>query len=87
MYELTVMNHLGKEKTWHFIEYFYAEQMYKVAKKCIDCANVVLIDAMSGEVIVEWSYIHGEKHWNEREDIWDNENAEEENWHISENWE
>lgn len=71
MYELTVTTHFEKEKTWKFIEYLYAEQMYEIAKTCVDCANAVLIDAMSGEVIVEWSYLKGETHWDCREDNWD----------------
>lgn len=71
MYALTVKTHFEKEKTWTFVEYLFAEQMYEVAKTCVDCASAILMDAMSGEVIVEWSYNHGEHHWSEREDDWD----------------
>lgn len=71
MYALTVVTHFRKEKTWTFVEYLYAEQMFKVAKTCVDCASAILMDCMTGEIVVEWSYDKGERYWSEKEDNWD----------------
>lgn len=70
MYNLTVTTHFEKEKSWCFVEYLFAEQMYELAKTCLDCASAIIMDCMSGEIIVEWSYDKGEKHWSCREDEW-----------------
>lgn len=71
MFTLTIKNHFGKEKTWNFVEYLFAEQMFEIAKTCIDCSWAILTDAMSGEVIVEWSYNKGETHYECVEDVWE----------------
>jgi hypothetical protein len=46
-------------KTWNFIDEKYANDMFDVAIKCVDCEYAEIIDAMTGEVLKSWHYING----------------------------
>lgn len=59
MYTLTVTTHTEIKKSWNFIELAYACDMFSFAITCEDCANAVIINGMTGELIKEWDYIDG----------------------------
>lgn len=59
MYTLTVKAHINIMKTWNFIDEKYANDMFDVAIKCVDCEYAEIIDAMTGEILKSWHYING----------------------------
>lgn len=59
MYTLTVTTHTEIKKSWNFIELAYACDMFSFAITCEDCANAVIIDGMTGELVKEWDYKDG----------------------------
>lgn len=59
MYTLTVTTHTKTEKSWNFIEMSYACEMLSFAITCEDCANAIIVNGMTGELIKEWDYIDG----------------------------
>ena len=60
MYEVIAHNKIG---TITYDEYYmekdYARVAFNAAMKCVDCANVDLIDATTGEVLLSWEWIKG----------------------------
>ena len=57
MFIIYAYNHIG---TGHFemtvLEEDYALTIYETAKKCIDCESTYICDALTGEVLREWSH-------------------------------
>ncbi len=56
MYELNARNHVD---TVNFEEYYlesdYSLQMFKVACKCVDCKYAVLLNACTGEILLDYN--------------------------------
>lgn len=59
MYTLTVTTHTEIKKSWNFIDLSYTCDMFSFAITCEDCANAVIIDGTTGELIKEWDYKDG----------------------------
>lgn len=60
MYTVFAKNHVGTvDNEWNFLEYSLALQMFMVATDCIDCARAELMNAMTGELIMEFDFIDG----------------------------
>lgn len=59
MYTITVTTHMGNKKSWNFVELTFACDTLSFAMTCEDCANAVVIDGLTGELIKEWDYING----------------------------
>lgn len=52
----TVYARTYNNKTWEqtFIDKEYAMLIFNTARKAVDCANVDLLDATTGEVLICW---------------------------------
>ena len=60
MYEVIANN---KIDTIKFDEYYmdkdYARLTFDTAMKCVDCAEVILMDATTGEILLSWEWTKG----------------------------
>ena len=57
MYTLYAYNHFGTvSREWNFLEKSYAVEMFNTAARCVDCKLAQLVDAITGEIIMEYNY-------------------------------
>ena len=58
MFTLIAKNHFNTvEFEESYLEWELAEQMFNVARKCVDCKCAVLLNAATGEVILDWDAV------------------------------
>lgn len=54
MYEVSVNNYADTiDKTWKFLEWEYAWQVFLTASNCVDCETATLHDAVTGEIYAQ----------------------------------
>lgn len=57
MFIVYAYNHIGTVTLEEYVlEEDYALTIYNTAKKCIDCESTDICDALTGEILREWSY-------------------------------
>ena len=64
MYIVSACNHFGTvNREWYILEKEYAVTVFNNAARCIDCSSALLLDGMTGEVILEYEYGKEIKHY------------------------
>ena len=60
MYTVFANNHFRTvEFEESYLEFNLALFAFNAAVKCADCENAILIDALTGEIIMAWDYDNG----------------------------
>lgn len=62
MYTVYANNHFNDVNfEQSFLELKLAQDVFNVATKCVDCTKATLINALTGEVLMDFNYISGIK--------------------------
>ena len=60
MFTVTAHNHFRTvEFEQNYLDFDLALLAFNTATKCEDCAGAMLLDALTGEIVMAWNYVDG----------------------------